>query len=254
MTRVGIQISSVRKYLQTPADVLASFQKVSAAGYRIIQVQWIAPQVPIEFIHEALQETKLVCVGTQDYYDDVIGRWDAFLAMNALWGGRNVCVSGIPERYRSYEGCLALARDLNQRSVDLERQGMLVSFHPRASDVLQFEGKNSLELILENTRPECQFVLDVYHLVKAGFDPVQWIHKVEGRNDLIHFKDRKIMPDGSEVLVPVGQGDIDWAPVFQACAATHIQYGFAEQESWLKDPFECLQESYDYIVSNGIEA
>ena len=254
MTRVGIQISSVRKYLQTPADVLASFQKVSAMGYRIIQIQWISPDVPFEFIRDALQETGLTCVGTQDYYDEVVARWADFVAMNDLWGSRNVCVSGIPERYRTYEGCLAFAHELNQRSESLERQGKLLSFHPRASDVIQFAGQNSLEIILQNTRQECQFVLDVYHLVKAGFDPLEWIYRVAGRNDLIHFKDRKLKPDGSEVLMPVGQGDIEWEPVFQACIATHIQYGFAEQESWLKDPFECLQESYDYIVSKGITA
>jgi len=30
------------------------------------------------------------------------------------------------------------------------------------------------------------------------------------------------------------------------------KYGFAEQESWQKDPFECLKESYEYIVMHGI--
>ena len=76
MTQVGIQISSVREYLQTPQDVLASFRKVSEIGYRIIQIQWISPDVPMDFIRDALEETQLYCVGTQDYYDLVVPHLD----------------------------------------------------------------------------------------------------------------------------------------------------------------------------------
>ena len=254
VTKVGIQISSVRKYLQTPEDVLASFRKVSEIGYRIIQIQWISPDVPMEFIHDALKETKLTCVGTQDYYDVVVSQWDEVIAMNDLWGSTNICVSGIPEPYQSYEGCLAFTKELNKRAASLQEKGKILSFHPRHMDVLHFNGKKSLELILENTPEQFQFVLDVYHLVKAGLDPVEWIHKAAGRNDLIHFKDSKINPDGSEGLAPIGQGSIAWEEIFQACSDTQINYGLAEQESWQKDPFDCLKESYDFIVAHGIDA
>ena len=178
--------------------------------------------------------------------------WIQVVEMNNLWGGTYICVSGIPERYRSYAGCLEFAKELNRLSASLEKKGKILNFHPRYMDVIQFGGKNSLEIILENTRDKFQFVLDVYHLVQAGLDSVEWIYKVKGRNDLMHFKDVKINPDGSEVLMPVGQGSIKWDMIFQACIDTDVKYAFAEQESWQKDPFECLKESYDYIVMHGI--
>jgi sugar phosphate isomerase/epimerase len=253
MTRIGIQISSVRKYLQTPEDVLASFRKVSQIGYRIIQVQWISPAVPAEFVRDALQETHLICMGTQDYYEIVTANLDGFIRMNDLWGSANVCVSGIPERCRSYEGCLAFALECNHLSERLENEGKVLSFHPRSVDVLDFNGRNSLEVLLEHTRPGVQFVLDVYQLVKAGLDPVAWIRRVTGRQDLVHFKDGIRTPEGGDVLVPTGQGSIAWGPIFQACREAGVKYGFAEQESWQKDPFECLRESFDFIVTQGIE-
>lgn len=253
MTQAGIQISSVRAYLQTPADVLASFRKVSAIGYRVIQIQWIAPSVPAEFIRAALVETGLTCAGTQDYYEVVTAQLDEVIAINDLWGSGNICVSGIPERCRSEEGCLAFATELNALSQRLEKQGKVLSFHPRRTDVIPFGERNSLDLLLENTRAEMQFVLDIYHLVRAGIDPVDWIHRTRGRCDLVHCKDFQSGPDGKEVLVPTGQGRIAWAPIFQACAENGVKYGFAEQESWQKDPFECLAESYAYMIANGIE-
>ena len=131
MTRIGIQISSVRPYLQTPEDVLASFRKVSRIGYRIIQVQWISPTVPAEFVRDALQETQFTCVGTQDYYDVVTANLDGFMRMNDLWGSTNVCVSGIPERCRSYEGCLAFAQECNRLSQRIGAPGQGVELPPQ---------------------------------------------------------------------------------------------------------------------------
>ncbi len=220
MTGLGIQISSVRNYLQTPEDVLASFIKVSEIGYKTIQIQWISPDVPMDFIRDALQETQLKCVGTQDHYDVVVSHLDEVIEINDLWGGTYICVSGIPERYHSYEGCLEFSQELNKLSELLETKGKILNFHPRYMDVLQFGDKNSLEIILENTRGEFQFLLDT----------VQQKH-----------------------ISHLCQGSIEWNKIFQACLDTDVRYAFAEQERWQKDPFECLKESYDYIVMNGIE-
>ncbi len=253
MTRAGIQISSVRSYLQTPAGVLESFRKVSAVGYRVIQVQGIGPGIPAEFVRDALAETGLECAGTQDYYDVVAAQLDEIAAQNDLWGGASVCVSGIPGRYRSPEGCLAFAAELDALSRRLEGRGKTLAFHPRHMDIFPLAGRNSLALVMENTRAGVQLALDVYHLVKAGLDPVEWIRRAAGRCDLVHFKDMRVDGHGQEALVPTGQGRIAWRPVFRACAETGVRFGFAEQESWQKDPFECLAESYVYMVRNGIE-
>ncbi len=253
MTKIGIQISSVRAYLQTPPDVLASFRKVSEIGYRAIQIQWIAPEVPGEFIRAALAETRLKCLGTQDYYHVVIPQLDEVAALNDLWGSASICVSGIPERYRSLQGCLEFVGELNRLSEQLERQGKVLAFHPRNVDVIWWGGENSLDVIRERTRPEMQFCLDVYQYVRAGLDPVEWLHKLQGRVDLVHFKDGKPGPDGKDLLMPVGQGKIDWQPIFQACHDTGVKYGLVEQETWHKDAFECLKEGFEFCVKNGIE-
>ena len=139
MTGLGIQISSVRNYLQTPEDVLASFIKVSEIGYKTIQIQWISPDVPMDFIRDALQETQLKCVGTQDHYDVVVSHLDEVIEINDLWGGTYICVSGILERYHSYEGCLEFAQELNKLSELLETKGEILNFYRRYMDVLDID-------------------------------------------------------------------------------------------------------------------
>jgi sugar phosphate isomerase/epimerase len=55
--------------------------------------------------------------------------------------------------------------------------------------------------------------------------------------EFVHFKDYCIAPDGSETLVPVGQGVTDWSAAVDACRETGVRWAFAEQERWEKDAF-----------------
>ncbi len=252
MTRLGIQVSSVREYLQTPEDVLESFKKVSEIGYKIIQIQWISPQVPMEFIKDALEEEHLDCIGTQDYTDQVLTNLDDVIKMNELWGGSYICVSGIPERYHSSEGCIAFAAELREVAKRLKDIGKILTFHPRSQEYARYGDKIALDILLDNVVDNFQIVLDIYHVHKAGCDPVEWIHKLKGRMDSVHFKDKIILADKTEQLTPVGQGVLPWEAIFQACKDAGVRYAFAEQETWQKDPFECLKESYEYITAHGI--
>ena len=244
--KLGIQISSVKKYLENEQDVLASFKKVSQIGYKYIQIQWISPDVSPEFIKSALAETNLTCVGTQDYFDEVIPNLDNIIKMNDLWGGGDICVSRIPDRYHSLDGCMQLASEINEAIKIAESKGKTLSFHPIWTDYQIINGKPMIETLLENTK--LQIVLDAYHANKAGLDVVDIIKKWQGKIQFIHFKDMKINDDGTEELTPVGQGQIDWDSIIKACIETGVKYCFAEQERWQKDPFVCLKDSHDFIA------
>ena len=250
--KIGIQISSVRKYLENEQGVLKSFRKFSDIGYRYAQVQWISPTVSPEFIYAALLVTSLKCVGTQDYYDEVMPNISNIISMNELWGGGNICVSRTPDRFHSLDGCKQLAVEINKAIKLTEDRGISFSFHPIWSDYMIIDGKPLIEILIEMVSDTMQIVLDVYHANKAGYNPVDLIKKWSGKIDFIHFKDMKIRDDGTEELTPVGQGLTDWDGIIKACVEANVEYCFAEQERWHKDPFECLEESYVYIRDRQI--
>jgi len=247
--KVGIQISSVSKYLNNEHNVKESFSKVKEMGYDEIQIQWVSPDVSSEYIKNVLDETKLNCVGTQDYYDEVAPKLDKIIKQNELWGGQYICVSRIPERYHSLDGCISLASEINKLIERTENAGKTLAFHPIYSDYAKYDEKILLEVLLENCSSKLQVCLDAFHVMKAGYDPADWVKKLKGRIPLIHFKDMAISKDGNEILVPVGQGILNWDNIFSACIETGVEYCFAEQEQWQKDPFECLSESYDFITN-----
>lgn len=157
-----------------------------------------------------------------------------------------------PQQFLSEEGCLAFAKELTDFSVRMKALGKVVSFHPRVQEYCCFGGKSAVEILMENTPNTFQLGPDMYHLIKAGLDPEEWLHRYQGRIEFVHFKDYRINADGREELVPVGQGLIDWKPVIRACEETGVKWIFAEQERWQKDAFLCMKESLDFLREMGV--
>jgi sugar phosphate isomerase/epimerase len=59
---------------------------------------------------------------------------------------------------------------------------------------------------------------------------------------MVHFKDEK-----EGVLVPAGQGEVNWDGVVKACLEAKVPYGFVEQERWERDPYNCMKEAMDWL-------
>ena len=253
MVTAGAQISSLKAYLQTPQMMEETFEKLRDIGYRIVQLQWINPEIPPETVAAALKRTGLVSVSTQDYYQEVIAHLAPTLRLHDLCGSKNICVSGIPQQFLTEEGCLSFAKELTEFAIRMASLGRVVSFHPRVQEYCNFGVKSAVEILMENTPVTFQLGLDMYHLIKAGQDPEEWLYRYQGRIEFVHFKDYRLDADGKEQLVPVGQGLIDWKPAVRVCKETGVKWIFAEQERWEKDAFLCMAESLDFLREMGVQ-
>ncbi|WP_438349156.1 sugar phosphate isomerase/epimerase family protein [Paenibacillus sp. FA6] len=252
MTLLGFQASSLKPYLTTPNDLLATFHKLRDIGYRHLQLQWIDPSIPLEFTAEALQETGLTCIATQDDFVQVRDNLDYYVKMNQLWSSKSLCISTIPKEQMTREGLKAFAAEMLRISQVLGEQGISLTFHPLWFNFESVSGISAVDMIMALFPHEIGLTLCVMQAVRAGNDPIALLEKYRGRVEICHFKDFVVFPDGNEYLVPVGQGKIDWPPIFEACHRTGVKWGLTEQENWQKDAFVCAKESFDYISKYGI--
>lgn len=246
--KIGLQISSLRPYIQTEDKMRETFQKVAQMGYDTVQLQWLGKKIPVQKVADALKENGLKSVSVQDFYEEVRKDEAYYLELNEACGAKDLCVSGIPEQYmQGKEGVLAYAGELTAWMENLKNQGKMpreatVSFHPRKQEYALFEGKTAVELVMEHTPQDVRLALDLYHVVKGGQDMERWIRTYGKRISCVHFKDYTVTEDGEEYLVPAGQGEIDWEGAVKACEACGVEYGFIEQEKWKKDAFLCMEE------------
>jgi sugar phosphate isomerase/epimerase len=59
--------------------------------------------------------------------------------------------------------------------------------------------------------------------------------------------------DYKTTFVPVGQGNLDWQNIIQACRYAEVKYIAVEQDTCEGSPFDALKTSYDYLSSLGLK-
>ena len=117
------------------------------------------------------------------------------------------------------------------------------------------------DILLADTDPEVVVMqMDIGWATVAGQDPIEWFHKHPGRFVLWHVKDvacLKCLPPASDEfarlraarLVPVGEGDIDYANIFKHAGLAGMKHFAVEQDSadaW-GDSMAAARVSYQHL-------
>ena len=254
--KVGLQVSSLKMFLQTPQGVLETFKKIKAIGYNYIQIQWINDDVPMESIKESLDAAGLICTGAQESFANVFDYTETFIEKNKLWQGKYICASlTVPS---AKPELLEAAERLNTISKKLNEKELILEIHPLFGSYIKTGGNDTgampLDTLWEHLDGGILLQPDFYHVVSGKADPVGIIEKYGGRIDEVHFKDFRIPENnpGAAKVTPVGQGIIPWKEIAESCIKHGVKYCFAEQESWDKDAFECMKDSWDYLTGIGL--
>jgi sugar phosphate isomerase/epimerase len=106
-----------------------------------------------------------------------------------------------------------------------------------------------MEILLNETDPEAfGFIIDTYWVQAGGANPVEWIRKVAGRMGVVHLKDMAII-NSQQAFAEIGQGNLNWASIIKACRDTGVSWYAVEQDICLRDPFESLKISLEYLMN-----
>ena len=70
----------------------------------------------------------------------------------------------------------------------------------------------------------------------------------------VHFKDMVYNPmDLATRMAAIGQGNMNYPAIIQACADADVEVGYIEQDKCYDDnPFDCLRTSFEYFKSFGL--
>lgn len=116
-------------------------------------------------------------------------------------------------------------------------------FKPNAKGIVP------IEYFLENTSPEhVNFQMDLFWVVTAGANPIDYFKKYPGRFVSWHVKDKAT--DGR--FAPVGQGTIDFAEFLQHKDTSGMKFYLVEQDmTWDLNPFEAIKISHEGLKKFG---
>ncbi|HOW25178.1 MAG TPA: TIM barrel protein [Bacteroidales bacterium] len=137
-----------------------------------------------------------------------------------------------------------MAGEMNQIGERARQAGIRFGYHNHAHEFTSGANGVFYDILLQETSPELVcFQLDIFWIIKAGYDPVPYFRKYPGRFALWHVKDM----DSSGESTVVGGGNIDYKEMMSYAGLAGMEYFYVEQESYTKSPIESVQDSYRYI-------
>jgi sugar phosphate isomerase/epimerase len=141
------------------------------------------------------------------------------------------------------------AETFNQFGEICKEIGLQFAYHNHDFEFETFDNTIAYDYLIENTDPELvKFELDLYWITKAGFDPIEYFNKANGRIELWHVKDMNNQDE--KFFAPVGTGIIDFETIFAKKDVSGMKFFFVEQDQ-TKDqaPIEAIAQSFKYLQS-----
>lgn len=249
LKQVAAQLYTVREFTKTPEDVKETLRKVRKIGYETVQVSGLGPIDPL-YLKDLADEAGVKVVVTHVPFDRMVNDFGALVKEHKIWDCTYVGLGSMPEKYRKNEDGFKLfakeASDIAKRFAD---EGLRFVYHNHKFEFEKFGNITGMDILFNETNPDYfDFEIDTYWIQAGGADPVEWIRKVDGRMDVIHFKDMGIKDD-KQVYAEIGEGNLNWPAIIKACRDINVKWYCIEQDICPGDPFESLAISFSNLKS-----
>lgn len=255
----GAQMYSVRGLTQTAEGLDGALKAISEMGYTSVQLSGHSPEIDIYLIKDMLDKYGLRCYATHTSFKDIEENTDEVIKRHKLWNCEYPGVGSMPfDMAGTEEGIRAFAKRAEAMAEKLADAGLKFIYHNHAFEFQRFGGITGMDILFDEFR-KTQFELDVFWVQTGGGDPVEWIKKVAGRMDVVHFKEMVgCLPDKTtrsmSRMAPIGEGNLDWRRIQQACDDTGVKYAFIEQDNANDEPdhgLGCMKTSITNLKKLG---
>lgn len=173
--------------------------------------------------------------------------WDAAIADAKSIGQEYMVVPYLVDTDRkSLDDYKKVCVQLNKAGEACKKQGMKFGYHNHAFEFDAMEGKKPFDLMLAELDPKLVSIeMDIYWIVRAGEDPIQYFEKYPGRFEQWHVKDME--KHNKDRNANIGTGSIDYTRIFAKAKQSGMKHWYVEQESYPGEPIESVGASADYL-------
>jgi sugar phosphate isomerase/epimerase len=230
---IGLQLYSVRH--QCEKDLPGVLKAVAEMGYEGVEFAGYYGRSATE-MRRLLDEYGLTCCGTHLRLEHLQGdQLKETVEFNQTLGNPYLIVAWMPPAYtKSLDTVKEAADKYNQVAQQLKPLDMVVGYHAHGFDFAKIGDETAWDLLFENTVDEVIMQLDIGNCLGGGGDPYATLKRFPGRSVTVHLKEHGGPPEAV-----VGEGDVDWEPVFEFCQTDGgTQWYIVEHERPAGDPIE----------------
>ena len=251
---IAAQMYTVRDFTKTVEGFSDSVAKIGAIGYTAAQVSSIGP-IPAADVKKICDDHGITIANTHIAWERLQEDIAAVIEEHHLWQCKHVAVGSMPRHFieAGEEGIYQFVKEATEVGRTLHEAGLTFSYHNHSFEFMRYGDKCGLEILFDETDPRyLQAELDTYWIQFGGGDVCDWILRLKDRMPVIHFKDMAMAGWRDHVMKEVGEGNLNWPAILDACREANVEWYAVEQDICPGDPFESLAISYRNMVNMGL--
>jgi sugar phosphate isomerase/epimerase len=244
---IGVQLYTVRAACRD--DFLGTLGAVSEMGYPAVEGFWSLFGLQPAVVRRTLDSLGLVMPSAHVDLETLEQRLDRAVEFWGELGCRTLVCPWVNEETRAGDGAWErLADRLDRIGERLQAHGLSFAYHNHDFELAS--GEDRLAAMLDRCAADhLGLELDVFWVAHAGLEPAAYLRAKGPRVRLVHLKDGRHQP---LAFTPLGEGEIDLAPVIAAAQDAGVGALYVEQDDCEGDPFEALRCSAMTLRGMGL--
>ncbi len=253
---VGIQLYSVRdEIFKDPKGVI---KKIAAAGYSEVEMFGLNPEnkfygLTVKEFAQLLKDNKLKSPSGHYMPEKFLfenGNGDDvknFCEVGNTLGNKYIIIPWMQEeRRKNIDQYKALAERINKAGEICKKANLQLAYHNHDFEFADMSGQHGYDVLLNNTDKDLvKMEMDIYWVVRAGYNPVELFKKHPGRFHLWHVKDMDKADRTKNT--EIGNGTVDFKTIFANAKLSGVKHYMVEQENNYKpDIFSSIKTSCGY--------
>lgn len=247
--KTGLILYTVRN--EMAKDPEGTLDKITEIGYNWLEAAGYADgkfhgHKPAEF-RKMIESRGMKLISSHNGLNP--GNLDEVIGSAVEAGLQYIVIPSLPFNMLGTSDGLKQAADfMNTAGEKCRENGIKLGFHNHWAEFEPVEGQIPYEVFLSNTDPDLvTFEMDLAWITRSGSDPVDYFRRFPGRFELLHVKDLS----ESKEDATLGEGTIDFRPIFEEVATAGMKYFFVEQDNCkTHTPLESIEISRNYLLQN----
>jgi sugar phosphate isomerase/epimerase len=152
---------------------------------------------------------------------------------------------------RTVDQFLINAEIFNKCGEISQQNGMKFAYHNHDCSFKKIEGEYLQDVLMNNTdKSLVDFEMDIYWVVAAGEDPIEWFNRHPDRFKYCHVKDYLSLPDNKFESCTLGKGSIDFPTILAHGKTKGLKTHIVEQEQYrYTSQLESAKDNFNYMKS-----
>lgn len=235
---------------QAEADLEGTLERVAELGYLGIETYGLVERFGAARVRDAVAGASLTVTSAHTPFPAGADA-DRLLDESAELGAETLIWSLEREEFDSPAAIARGVERVNEAAERAADRGLTIGYHNHYAEFSNvFGGRQAYDILLDLLDPRVVVELDAYWARMGGADPAEVLTRLGDRARFVHIKDGPAVSYDDDVMVPIGEGAIDWPSALTAPSG--LRWHIVELERLHVDTFDALETSYRYLVGHGL--